>query len=75
MDFVREFVESLDSEYQDLVHDLVQVAVVYLIFTYFGSSLMSPKNPLNNAKNLEEVLQVVVLSLVGYHLIIKKFLL
>lgn len=75
MDFLRDFVDSLEPEYQHLFHDLTKIALVYLVLKYLGKSLLSEKNPFTNMKMIDELMQVIVLGLVLYHLIINKFLL
>ena len=75
MDFLKDFVDSLEPEYQNLFHDLTKVALVYLTLKYLGKSLLSEKNPFCNMRMVDELMQVFVLSLVVYHLLVNKFLL
>jgi hypothetical protein len=75
MDFAKDFVDSLEPEYQNLFNDIIKIAITYLIFKYLGKSMLSDKNPFTNMKMIDELIQIFILSVAIYHLIVKKFVL
>lgn len=73
---VNNYIQNLDVEYQNLVNDVIKLALLLLTVNYLSSSIMSKNNPLClNREHLLEVFQLVVLYLVFYHLVLNKFVL
>ena len=73
---INHYIKNLDTEYQNLIHDIIKFALLLLTVNYLSSSVMSNNNPLCLKKNhLIELFQVVVLYLVFYHLVLNKFVL
>jgi len=73
---INHYIKNLDTEYQNLIHDVIKFAVLLLTANYLSSSIMSKNNPLYiKTDHLLEIFQVVVLYLVFHHLVLNKFVL
>ena len=74
LSIVNNFINNLDNEYENLINDVIKFGLFFLV-AHLLSDNLSKNNPLKNTDNLVELFQVVVLFLLSYHLIVRKFIL